>query len=116
METYADILTKLATQRKTVRKFKRDIPSNEDIESVLETACQAPSGSNCQPWRFLIIDDPAVKTRVRQTAEAGEKVFYESISEEGKNKYKDMGNSWKKPMLEQAPVLIAVVSGMNSPN
>lgn len=116
MEDKANILLKLATDRKTVRKFKQEIPPDEDIKRVLKTACQAPSGSNAQPWRFLIINDPTIKTRIRQAAEEGEKVFYESIDEKRRNKYKAMGNSWQKPMLENAPVLVVVMSDMTSPN
>ena len=116
MENNANILLKLATDRKTVRKFKQDMLPDEDIRRVLEIVCQAPSGSNSQPWRFLIIDDPDIKTRIRQAAEEGEKAFYKSIGEEKRNKYKAMGNSWKKPMLEEAPVLIAVVADKTAPN
>jgi nitroreductase len=116
MESYAEVVMKLAVQRKTIRRFKPEVPSLRDIQHVLETVCQAPSGSNKQPWRFVIIDDPAVKTRVRNSAEAGEKVFYNAISKESRKAYHSMGNSWKKPMLEQAPILIAVISDMREPN
>jgi len=114
--TQIKALLKLATQRKTVREFKRAIPSVENIEEVLNTVCQAPSGSNMQPWRFMVIDDPKLKTGIRQAAEIGEKAFHEKLSEEKKNKYQTMGVSWQKPMLEQAPILIAVLSDRNSPN
>ncbi|MCK5099149.1 MAG: nitroreductase family protein [Desulfobacteraceae bacterium] len=116
MENNANILLKLATDRKTVRRFKQTMPSDEDIQQALKTACQAPSGSNARPWRFLIINDPIIKTRIRQAAEEGEKVFYESIDKERRNNYKAMGHSWKKPMLENAPVLIVVLSDMSAPN
>lgn len=116
MEESANILLQLATQRKTVRKFTQDVPSEQDIQRVLKTVCQAPSGSNAQPWRFLIINDPDIKMRVRRAAEEGERIFYKSISEEKRNNYTAMGNSWEKPMLEKAPVLIAVISDTTSPN
>jgi len=116
MGNSADILLRLATERKTVRKFTPEIPSNEDIERVLETVCQAPSGSNRQPWRFLIIDKPAVKSRIRQAAEEGEKIFYKTIDEESRKKYEAMGHSWHKPMLEKAPLLIAVMADTTAPN
>jgi nitroreductase len=116
MNDNAEILLKLATQRKTVRVFKQERPPNTDIRCVLETACQAPSGSNKQPWHFLIIDDPTVKAQVREAAEEGEKTFYDTISPKRRMAYKAMGNSWQKPMLENAPILIVVVSDMSSPN
>jgi nitroreductase len=116
MSSNADMLLMLATQRKTVRIFKQEQPPVKDIRCALETACQAPSGSNKQPWHFLIIDNQSIKAQVRQAAEEGEKTFYDTISSKRRNAYKAMGNSWQKPMLENAPILIAVVSDMNSPN
>ena len=42
---------------------------NERIRKILEAAIQAPSGDNCQPWRFAVssnridlYDDPAADT------------------------------------------------------
>ena len=116
MESNAEIMLKLATQRKTIRQFTSETPPLEDIQHVLNTIRQAPSGSNKQPWRFIVIDDPSVKTLVRKSAEAGEKLFYKSISEERRKAYNAMGNSWKKPMLEEAPFLIAVASNTKEPN
>jgi len=29
----------------------------DDIKKILEAAVHAPSGENCQPWRFEISDD-----------------------------------------------------------
>jgi nitroreductase len=116
MDTVADLLFKLAEQRKTVRKFTGEKPALKPILAALKTAGQAPSGSNKQPWQFLIIDDPEIKARVRTAAETGEKEFYGAISEEKRLAYEAMGNTWKKPMLEQAPVLVAVVSDTGAPN
>lgn len=116
MQTDSEMLNTIATKRKTVRRYKPDIPPIEDIYKVLDTVRQAPSGSNKQPWRFLVVDDPSVKSMIRKAAETGEKVFYASISEEHRKMYNAMGNSWKKPMLEQAPYLIVVVSDTTAPN
>ena len=29
----------------------------EDIKKIIEAAVQAPSGENCQPWRFEILNN-----------------------------------------------------------
>lgn len=44
-------------QRRSVREYKKDIPSPEIVEKILEAARWAPSGLNNQPWRFLVIQD-----------------------------------------------------------
>lgn len=116
MESNLAILLKLAEKRKTVRSFSPEKPDLRNLLKVLETARQAPSGSNIQPWRFIVIDDPKIKELIRGAAEKGEKLFYETISEERRLSYAAMGNTWKKPMLEAAPVLIAIISDTRAPN
>jgi nitroreductase len=106
----------IATKRKTSRIFKQDPPNEDDINYILETARQAPSGSNTQPWRFIIVSDPDQKQKIREAAEKGEKGFYESISSEKKKWYDKKGLSPSKPLLTQAPVLIVVLGDTTAPN
>lgn len=52
METLTAIRT-----RKSIRKFlNREIPP-EVIRTILEAGVSAPSGGNCQPWRFVVSTD-----------------------------------------------------------
>ncbi len=45
----------LCMQRKSIRKFKED-PVSETMErALLESAMQAPSATNQQPWEFIVI-------------------------------------------------------------
>lgn len=105
-----------ACKRKTARKFKTEPIKEDDIQYILETAVQAPSGSNMQPWRFIIVSNPDQKQRIREAAEKGEQTFYESISEERKKWYNAKGLSPAKPMLTQAPVLLIVLGDTSAPN
>ena len=59
-------LEKLMEERKSVRKYDPDfkIP-REEIEHILQQATSAPSSSNLQPWRFLVIDDAEQKKELR---------------------------------------------------
>lgn len=52
METLQAILT-----RRSVRNFKPDPVSEEDIQDLLRAGMQAPSARNEQPWHFIVIDD-----------------------------------------------------------
>jgi nitroreductase len=45
----------LLESRKSIRKFKPDLPPNEVIERILGAALQAPSGKNRQNWRFIVV-------------------------------------------------------------
>jgi len=50
--------------RRSVRAFKRD-PVPEDVMSkVLDAARIAPSGSNRQPWRFILVTDEVLKQKM----------------------------------------------------
>ena len=42
------VLKEIATRRKTARIFGTDLVSHDDIKYILETARQAPCGSNTQ--------------------------------------------------------------------
>jgi nitroreductase len=50
MDTYEAIMT-----RRSVRRFKSDPISDEQVWKYLEAANMAPTASNNQPWRFIVI-------------------------------------------------------------
>jgi nitroreductase len=110
-----NIVHELARRRKSVRKFLDSPVEFEAILSSLETACQAPSGANRQPWRFILVKDPDVKRRVRRACEQGEREFYEQVSGEFREWLLSRGLSWEKPFLESAPILVAVLMDQNAP-
>jgi nitroreductase len=59
---------RLLTTTRSVRK-RLDLSRPVERDVVLEClriALQAPSGGNSQPWRWLIVDDPAVRARLAQ--------------------------------------------------
>ncbi len=60
--------------------------SHEEVEILLRAAHLAPSCNNTQPWRFVVVDDPATLEAVKAALPGG--------------------NYWAKP----APVILAVAS------
>jgi len=79
--------------------------------SRLDWRCSssAPSGANQQPWRFVAINDPAVKRRIRLAAEEEEREFYDRRApQEWLDALAPIGTDWHKPFLETAPWLIAI--------
>ena len=48
----------VAASRKTTRKYKPDQVPMETVRYVLEAIRESPSGSNAQPWRVVVVDDP----------------------------------------------------------
>ena len=53
-------------QRHSIRSFKRVRVPDEMILEMLEAARLAPSASNSQPWRFVVVTDPEEKKELRQ--------------------------------------------------
>ena len=46
--------------RRTVREFSPDPIPDDVISMCIEAAALAPSGANLQPWKFVVVKDPAV--------------------------------------------------------
>jgi len=43
--------------RRSVRNFKHELISEENLKDLLKAGMQAPSARNEQPWHFIVIDD-----------------------------------------------------------
>ena len=83
-------LLKAIKQRISVRDFIDKPVEREKIMLCLEAARLAPSASNSQPWRFIVVDDRQLKGKLCDAAFRGIYSF----------------NSFCKT----APVIIAVIS------
>lgn len=60
-----DALEAIMTTR-AIRRFSDEPVTDEEIWTCLRAAVQAPSGGNVQPWRFLVVRDPAQKERIAE--------------------------------------------------
>lgn len=100
--------SRIATRR-TVRDFSAEAVPEELVVNAVRAAATAPSGANRQPWRFVLVSNPAVKRRIRIAAEAEEKESYERrMPEEWLEALVPLGTDWHKSFLEIAPWLVAV--------
>ncbi len=105
----------LAERRKTARSFAEKRVDVEEIKLVLRAGSQAPSGANYQPWRFQIITDSALKKEIRIASEEGEKDFYIKVSGDWAEWLDSKSINWRKPYLEEAPLLVTVHSQRKAP-
>jgi nitroreductase len=74
--------------RRSIRAFKRNDVSFEDVEKLIDAAIWAPSAGNIQPWEFIIIRKPDTKKRLAVAA-------------------------WDQAFIEEAPVVIVVCANEN---
>ncbi len=64
-------LERLIQKRRTIRKYQDRPVEREKILRCIEAARLGPSAENVQPWRFIILDDPALRERVARKAFSG---------------------------------------------
>jgi len=50
---------------RSVRKFRMDPVPDEVLKKILEAASKAASGSNTQPWEFVVVRDPKQKAQLK---------------------------------------------------
>jgi nitroreductase len=95
--------------RRTVRDFSGDAVPDEVIELAIEAASLAPSGANMQPWKFIVVRDPVLKSKIRVAAEKEEYENYHGrMTEEWLRVLAPLQTDWRKEFLEIAPLLIVV--------
>jgi iodotyrosine deiodinase len=96
-------------RRRTVRTFAdRPVPASIIKECIL-AACRAPSGANHQPWTFVAVSDPAVKTKIRAVSEKVEQEFYSGrATRQWVQSLNHLGTNRHKPFLETASYLIVI--------
>ena len=59
----------LAKARQSDRAYDVSRPVEaEKIERIMEAACFAPSASNAQPWKFVVVTDPELAVKVGKAA------------------------------------------------
>jgi nitroreductase len=59
---------KAIKSRRTIRRFKPSPIHAETLQSILEAGRWAPSFSNLQPWRFIVIRDQGLKNALDKAA------------------------------------------------
>lgn len=109
MERRARLVLEAARRRRSVRDFSAEPVPRALVEAAVRVAATAPSGANRQPWKFVVVSDPALQREIRIGAEAEEKESYDGrMSEEWLAALEPLGTDWRKPFLETAPFLVIV--------
>jgi nitroreductase len=70
-----DLLEGLATTR-SIRRFRPDPIPDDLLRAVLRAATWAPSGSNSQTWRLVVVTDPEKRRRIGELYREGFFDFY----------------------------------------
>lgn len=74
-------LQQIMNDRKSVRKYKEGVTiPQEKLMELVQLATTAPSSSNMQPWRFLIIQDEEAKKELLPIAFNQEQIVQSSAT------------------------------------
>jgi 5,6-dimethylbenzimidazole synthase len=90
--------------RRDVRRFRREALPAGTIERLIDIACLSPSVGLSEPWRFVIVDDPARRTAIRQCFETCNREALEQQSPDRASIYARL----KLAGLDDAPTHLAV--------
>ena len=102
--TFRARLRDLLTWRRDVRRFRTDALPTETVERLIELACLAPSVGLSQPWRFVVVDDPARRCAVRAEFAACNADALAGYAEDAHHRYAEL----KLAGLDDAPAQLAV--------
>ena len=96
-------------RRRTTRYFSTEPVPRELIEYAILTGGTAPSGAHRQPWRFVAIDDPALKRQLREAAEVEElKTYSGRMSDEWRKALALLGTDHVKAHITDAPWVVVL--------
>ncbi len=109
MRTAADDLVLTMQSRRSCRSFSDEPIPRGLIEKVIAVGHTAPSGANRKPWRFVAVDDPSLKHRIRLAAEEEERENYDRrFPAAWLEALEPFGTNAEKPFLEIAPWVVVM--------
>jgi len=97
-------LRDLLVWRRDVRRFRRDPLPAGALDALIELACLAPSVGLSQPWRFVIVEDAAMRAAICKNFAACNAQALATQEPERASRYARL----KLAGLEEAPAHFAV--------
>jgi nitroreductase len=107
----AAVIEDVIRRRRSVRRYKPDPLPEPWINGILQCAHQAPSPSNSQPVRYIRIETPACRDKLRRSFMEGHARFIERHEAAGGSaRLRNWINAYKRyaEFMYEAPVLLAV--------
>jgi 5,6-dimethylbenzimidazole synthase len=104
-------LRDLLVWRRDVRRFRREPLPRGALEALIELACLAPSVGLSEPWRFVVVEDPARRAAIRRNFEAANAQALAAQSRKRAARYARL----KLAGLDEAPCHVAVFADRATP-
>jgi 5,6-dimethylbenzimidazole synthase len=110
-ERFRQQLRDLLVWRRDVRRFLPTPLPADTLDRLIELACLAPSVGLSQPWRFVVVDDPARRAAVRANFLACNNAALAEYDGERAAHYATL----KLAGLDEAPLHMAVFADRATP-
>ena len=84
--------------RRSIRNYTDEKVTEEELRIILESARQAPSGENAQPWRFVVVKDPKNKKFLSDLCRrgSGRRFTGEFLSKQMQERFKGLKDEAKR--------------------
>ncbi len=100
--------SELLRNRRSVRDYQdREVPLDL-VRDIIQDTCLAPSASNGQPWRFIIITDRALMKRISDESKAGLLADLEGNPELPVGRYREILKNKEFNVFYNAPCLVFI--------
>jgi nitroreductase len=98
------MILELMQSRRSIRKFLPKMPERALLDQLIEAAVSAPSASNKQPWRFLVVTNPEIKARMASAIRSAVQRVATHIEPQFGSAFRAYGDYFTR--FETAPVVI----------
>lgn len=101
------MIYELMKSRRSVRRFKPEAPPRDQIERLIDAAITAPSASNKQPWRFIVVADLRKIAELAAFVRESVTKIAAHIEPESQDAFRKYGDYFTR--FDQAPVVIVAL-------
>lgn len=110
-EAVTEALASVVAGRRDIRRYRPDPVPEDLLTAVLEAGHRAPSVGHSQPWRFVVVTDPATRDRAAHMADRARLEQAEHLASERAARMLDL----KLEGLREAPVGVVVACDRRTP-
>ena len=110
-EAVTEALAAVVAGRRDIRRYRPDAVPEELLTAVLEAGHRAPSVGHSQPWRFIVVTDPATRDRAAAMADRARVDQAAHMASERAARMLDL----KLEGLREAPVGVVVACDRRTP-
>ena len=99
-------------KRRSVRSYDPKPIPKDIMNAIIEAGNQAPSAMNSQPWRFVVVEDKALKKKLLNAALPNAKKILEHVKDSDPERYKTIMKRYEEmedPIYYSAPAILFVV-------